>query len=393
MKNKTPKGNTDTRNRIAILSLCFVVLAYLAPSVAMNEILASFPNAAESTVMLMLSLPSITGIAGILLAPLLQKWLSYKTQSLLAMGLLLVAGALSLLFYTSLPMLVTGAALMGLSYGILATAYPLLIGLHFSDKLRAFMMGVATGVLQLGRLAFMLLGGFLADIRWQYVYIPVAFAAVAFVAVLIFLPDTRIASAEKTERVRLSLRKCGELLQLCLLGAAAAVLYFVTVTHISVHVEGNGLGTAATTGVANSVGLIAAIIMSILFSKAFRVTGKFTLAAGFGLLGLGLLCCGLFVTLPTLFLGLILANLAMGLISPYLMLRGGLCTEPGTEGKAMAILLSCINVGYFSSPYISGLFKGNTASIYLVFGIAAAIICIREIVFRKCIVRRTGVRG
>ncbi|MCL2694717.1 MAG: MFS transporter [Clostridiales bacterium] len=366
-------NKTDTRIRIAILSLCFIVVVYLVPAVAMNGILAAFPGVSENTVMLMLSLPNLTGLAGILIVPAVQKWLTYKAQSLLAMGLLLVSGTLSLALADSLPLLITMAGLLGFAYGVLATTYPLLVGLHFSGTARAFMMGVAAGVLQLGRLVIALLAGFLADIRWNYIYFTFVFVAAAFVIVLLLLPNARALPPVKTEKKRAPLWKNGELVRLCLLGLLFTVLYYLTVTHISLYVEGGGLGTAATTGMANGVGLVAGVAMSFLFSKLFRFTGKATLAVAFGLLGLGYLCCGFFVNLPALLVGLIFANLGMGLAAPYFMLRGGL-VAPGAEGPAMAVLLVFINFGYFCSPYISTLLSGGAPLAFLYFGLVAGVV-------------------
>jgi len=373
--NSKETTKKDTRIRIAILSLCFVTLVYLVPSVAMNGILDAFPGVSESTVMLLLSLPSLVGLIGILAVPALQKRLTYKAMGLLAMGLMLAAGTLSLLFASSLPLLIAGAAVMGLAYGVLATIYPLLVGLHFSGGTRAFMMGLAAGVLQLGRLVFMLLGGFLADIQWHYIYFTFAFVGVAFLALLFLLPGLRVAIPEKTQTKSEPLRKNRELIRLCLLGWIFTVIYYLTVTHISLYVEGGGLGTAATTGMANAVGLIAAVLMSLLFSKVLRVTKTATLTVAYALMGLGFALCGLLVNLPALLVGLVLANLAMGLAAPYFMLRGGLCAAPGTESRAMATLLVCINLGYFCSPYLSALLPLGVPALFLYFGIAAGVVC------------------
>ena len=46
-------------------ALCFVNLMYMIPSVAVSGMVAAFPGYNENTVMLLLTLPNLTGIIGI----------------------------------------------------------------------------------------------------------------------------------------------------------------------------------------------------------------------------------------------------------------------------------------------------------------------------------------
>ena len=87
--------------KMAIGAICFVNLLYMVPSVAVSGMVAYFTDYSENTVLLLLTLPNLTGIAGILAEPLLERWFSRRTLSLGALTVFWQGGYPATCFMTS----------------------------------------------------------------------------------------------------------------------------------------------------------------------------------------------------------------------------------------------------------------------------------------------------
>ena len=144
------------KTKFAIYSVCFVNLMYMLPAVAVSGMVAAFPQAGENTVLLVLTLPNLTSIPGLLAVPALERRFSQKQLTAAALAASFACGALSLVFHAVLPLLIALSALLGIAYGMTSTLFPLLVSGHFSGAERSQVMGVASGMLQLGRVAAVL---------------------------------------------------------------------------------------------------------------------------------------------------------------------------------------------------------------------------------------------
>ena len=154
-----------------IYATCFVTLLYIAPSVCISSMVASFGQARQAAVLSLLTLPSLTSIAGLFLAPVLAKRASLRALNLAALALLTATGLASFACAGSLEVLLALSAVMGVAYGLLNTLFPLLAAAYYQGDELGRVMGVASGMLQLGRVAAMLAGGALAGLGWRYVYL------------------------------------------------------------------------------------------------------------------------------------------------------------------------------------------------------------------------------
>ena len=368
------------RKKAAIFSICFVTLLYLAPSVAMADIVSAFPEAAENAVMLILTLPSLAGIFGIVTVPFLTGRFSLRSLSLLGLVLTLLGGAVSFFSTGSFGLLAASSVLTGIAYGILSTVFPLLVHEDFSGPEEDRVMGVASGFLHLGRFVTMLLGGYLADIRWNYVYLTFGFALIALLLVLLSPKKAaRPAPRRRPAFFEASLWKNRALWGLSLSGLAFTVLYYLNSTHASLYIEGYQLGTASTTGLLSAAACVIAGGISFLFSRIYHKTGKYTFALACVILCLGYLTAGVSVSLAGILAGLIGSSAAMGLFTPYLMLKNTSSASPEETPALAAIVLSFVNLGYFLSPSLTApmgrlLGNGAPASVFLACGLASLLL-------------------
>lgn len=340
------------KSKTAILSICFVTLIYLVISVSVAGLMESFPTVPESTVMLVLTLPALTSILGFVAVPVLLKRFCTKTVALAGLFLMLFGGIACLLFSTKLAVLIGAGVVMGIAYGILSTMYPLLVDAYFTGEERTFTMGIATGALQLGRLSATFVAGFLAESAWVRVYDTFLLVVVAIVLVALLLPKQAQQQQRTAQDMPDKKTDRGEIAKLCIVGALFAAVYFLTSTHVSLYIEGYGLGTPAVTGTVTAATSAVALV-SFFFSRIYRFTKEATLPVALGAMGLGFLLTGTVVSLWSMCVGLALAAFSMALFSPYVMLKTTGAAGTGKAPIVTAVVLTCINFGYFVSPYVT----------------------------------------
>lgn len=340
--------------QLSIYAVCFVNLLYLLPSVAVGGMTQAFQGYSESLVLLPLTLPNLTGIAGVLAVPLLRKKLGQKRVVLLALAALLASGLACLLVYTSLPALVVASGVQGAAYGMISASFPLLVSGFFAEPQRSRVMGIASGSLQLGRMAATLLAGLLAQAGWQHIYWCFLLALAPLVLCARCLPAALPAPSQGAGRPPRDWLDRPATAALALAAFCFANLYFLNSTHSSLYIEGYGLGTAAFTGALTAAASVVSCLCSACYGPLSQKLGRMVLPLVFLLMGAGYLAGAVWVSRAGAALEMLGAALAMSLFSPWLMLSFNRCGGGQGAATATAAVLAVQNVGYFASPYITG---------------------------------------
>ena len=420
MTNRTA---TFLRTELPIYSISFNSAIHFVLSVSMSGLVRAFPGTKESALMYLLTISTISGIAGGFLFSVLAGRFSKKNLSVAALAFGCACALLFLLFPTQLPLLFFAAAGQGIVSGFIATAFPLLVSAHVEEARRSKVIGIGSGVIQFGRLATLLLGGFLANIRWNRVYFVYMFMAAALLLTVFLLPqdtpakrsgadgvgddgadgvggdgadddgadgavvgdpggdghdyDAGDPGGEGAGLVGRLIRNKG-VWQLMAVSTIFGVAQFLSQSHVSLYIEGYGLGQPSTTGTLTAISCGLAGITGLFFASILRLTGKRTFIAAYLLLGAGFICAGSFVSLPSIFLGLAFCMAAMAIFIPYSLLCAGRVSDPETAPFVMAVMPACMNLGSFLSPAIinslSSVFgDGSPAAAYLVGGVYALV--------------------
>lgn len=352
-------------NRVAIYAICFINLVYLLPSVAMADMVDVFSPVPQATVMLTLSLPCLTSVLGSIALPAFQHRYSLKTVTLAALALAVFAGAVSVAFHGSFPVILAASAFQGLSYGVFVTVYPLLSAILFPKGDQPGVLAGSTAMIQAGRVAILFFGGLLASIRWYYAFYMILLCALAFLIVLFFLTDPGLTPKKEKKGSAsdlMQLIKSPAFLYLAVTASIFLILYYNVATYASLYIQENGLGNPSATGTASSIASGVAVFTSLLSAKVRKYTGRFTGGIAALVLGFGLLLPGIWVSLPAIGAGMIIASIGKSQQMPHLMGEISACGDESMRAVAMAFVQTGISLGYFLSPAISTFLGGIAGS-------------------------------
>lgn len=371
---------TETKAKLSIYAICFNMLIYLVLSVSIAGAVASFPDKNPTAVQYLITVPSLACIAGTFLVPLLGTRFSQKVLTVSAQAASIIGAAIYVFLPHNLTILYIASVIIGLSYGILATTFPVLVNIHIPPERRSAVTGIASGMVQFGRLASLMIAGFLGDIRWNFVYLTYFLVVVALCILVPCLPPDRPLpkSNSRATNYRQFFKSAG-FWELVLADFLFGILNFLIATHVSLYIEGYRLGTASTTGVLSSLSCGVAGLVACCFAPIYKRTGKNTLFLIFLCVGIGYVLMGSVITVPCVFIGVLLCNAAAAVFTPYILVRSGEVAAPELVPFAVSMAVASLNVGFFVSPSLSNwaaavLMDGSPAAVYLIGGIFSLIL-------------------
>ncbi|MGO1766600.1 MAG: MFS transporter, partial [Advenella sp.] len=137
---------------------------------------------------MVLTLPSLFVAMSAPLAGILADRYGRKKLLVGAIALYGIAGA-SGLIADSLPMLLTGRAILGIAIGGIITLNTALIGDYFTGAEREKYLGLQQAFVQLGGVVFVMSGGLLAELHWRMPFVIYGAALILIPAVIIFLTE------------------------------------------------------------------------------------------------------------------------------------------------------------------------------------------------------------
>lgn len=383
------------RIELPIYAVTFSQMSHFVLTVAMSGLLRAFPGTREGVLIFLLTITTLTGIAGGFIFSLLIRRFSAKNLLLGSLALGCVCAAIYLLFPTRLPLLFIAGGGQGLTCGFVATAFPVLVNTHVAEGERSRVLGFGSGMIQFGRLITLLLSGFLATIRWNYVYFSYAFMLAALIVTAYLLPQDspsgKVAEAGQGHGPGSRMRSAG-VWQVIGITLLYGIVQFPATTHVSLYIEGYGLGLASTTGMMTSISCALAGVSGFLFAPIYRLTGKRTFWMAFLAVGLGFICAGAVKSLPSIFIGLAFCMVASSVFMPCMLLYASKVSDPATAPVILAMIPALMNLGSFLSPvivnFLSGAFvDGSPAGAYLCAGVSSVIVAAVLLAVRKRILR------
>ena len=278
----------------------------------------------------------------------------YGRRNLLMIGLVFYALAgTSGLYVDSLGALLVGRAALGLSVACIMTAATTLIADLYSGPQRAKALGRQSAFMGAGGVAFLLLGGTLAEFGWRVPFSLYAASLGVLVLVWFFVPEpARPPRRQKGDpKIAWPVGLVLLIMTLVLISQMAFYLWPVQLPFFLAQRFELG-GAAAGLAIACASGTGAVVSMFYRQVRA-RLPELWIVALVYGLLGLANLLLTQATSYPMVLASMVVGGLGVGLIFPTASNWMTNVVPDGLRGRAVGLASTAIFSGHFLSPIVS----------------------------------------
>lgn len=334
---------------LAILSVALLtVMAGAAISPAISNIAKAFSSASPGLIKLVLTLPSLVVIPFALISGRLCDAFGKKTMLLTGLTLYLVGG-LGGGFAGTIEVLLGCRALLGLSVGLIMPISTAIVSDFFEGGEAMQMMGWISASNHFGGMAAQMISGIVATLSWRYAFGAYALSFVAIGMVLLYLPEpAREKGTIATTKMKLPI-----IVYIYAFAIFGLMVVFYTIpVNLSFFIEKNGIGNAASSGMAFAIMTGAAFLVGIYFHRIQGVLNFFSVVMAIAAMAAGSGILFLADGIISVFFGVASIGFGEGFLLPLIFHSVRTTVDSSQSVRAMAIVSSMMYLGQFFSPII-----------------------------------------
>lgn len=193
---------TRILEKMSLLGLSLLLISAFSISTALPPMLDYYsPSFSAAQVELLVSVPSFSVVAMLLLNSFIDKWLS--DRQLIMTGLLLLSSAgIFPFFVQAYPLVLLSRIAFGMGIGLINAKAIAIISQRYQGKERVQMLGIRGSMELIGGASCSLLVGQLLKIHWTFAFLIYGFGFVILIMYLLFVP-----TMEQVEKKQITKRK------------------------------------------------------------------------------------------------------------------------------------------------------------------------------------------
>ena len=352
---------------IAIILICVAPMAdtyVLIP--AMTDIGKALADASQTQLNLILTISSLFVIPSSLIAGKLveKNRLSKRNCLLIGFSLFTLGGATGGLIVNINYLLFTRAVL-GIGNGMVTAMVVTITADYFTEKEGATVMGLYSAIGGVLAIGLTVVSGYLVLINWRLAFSVYLVCALIIIYHALVLRKPKGAAVvdssaqNKETHAQAALEESGIKAPL---GRAVWVLIAITIMSqaigntlylsLSNFIEGEGLGDASSTGIANGVLTIAIVLVSLTFSFIYSKIGKQTALLVFIFMAAGFFLLSQSQSFAMALAASIIWGIGFGLSIPYVMQEAIVCPPKPMITFTGSLVNSCIFFSYVLSTFL-----------------------------------------
>lgn len=373
-------------------TLLFLMLAAMmflmggaAVAPALPLISEAFPDASDSLISLIITLPSLAiAVTGIFIGILADKIGKIKVL-LISMVVFTIAGT-SGYYLTSLYALLLGRFLLGVGIAGITCTVSSLIPCYYEGVTRARVLGYQAAAMGVGVLILEMSGGFLAGISWRIAFLIYLVGIFIFAGVLLTMREPALPPMDHPGGVSEEKFPLGSLLLGYGTLFCGGMLFFIMPVKFpyliadldAVRIFGEN--AALTSGLFLGVMGCAASVMGLIYGRIAWKYHRYTiLICSFVLFGIGYCCLGIASSFLLVTCAVICIGLANGMLMPTILTWIATITPKQFLGRANGGFSVSLNLGQFASslaivPVIA--LTSTYSNLFIVFGCAGFVVAV-----------------
>ena len=271
------KGSENMREfmkKVALLLICLpssMMVALLTSSLI--YIYQDYASYSESIVTMILTIPNLTVMIGLILAPILVKKFPIKYLILAGLVIFTVASVLPA-WCENFYLLLFFRALSGVGCGLILPLQGTFLA-TYPEKERAMLMGLSATVGCIVAATVVAVSGIIAAINWRYVFYLYLINVIALILAVLFIPkDIDLPEQTQTESTSVQAANAPKLSDY---GNVLFLYYFLLVgsylfisvlsAELAPYLENVKMGGAAESGLLMSVSMMGSVVAGLILEK------------------------------------------------------------------------------------------------------------------------------
>ncbi|WP_303867487.1 MFS transporter [Acetobacterium wieringae] len=339
--------------KLAILSVASLLMISMTASAILADIKEYYPNAAETMIQLVLTLPALMGLIFAFAAGPLSMRISKKTLVIFSLTCGLSGGLMGLILGPlAIEYLWLSSVVIGVAQGINATMTLALITVYFSGEESGTMMGLQSAFLNGGSMVLLFTSGLLANIKWNTAYLVYLVFLPILLIVIKYLPHDQPLSSTHPKAANRSEKLSSAVYFISLIIFLFGSCFFVFQTNIALLVVSKGYGDATLSGIINALVSVAGMITGFRYSHIIRRLKTMTITVGIAVVGLGMGLIFFLGSLASICVAALFIGFGIGVVMPTGIYLAANAVKKEIQSTAIALVTAAVNLGMFVSPLI-----------------------------------------
>ena len=382
--------------KVALLSMCPIGMVTALLTSSMVYLYQAYPTFSEATVTLVLTIPNLTVIAGLVLAPILVK--KFPIKYLIVFGMILfTAGSALCAWVENFYLMLFLRALSGVGSGLVVPLQNTFIA-SYPEEERATMLGFNSvmGAVIVAPLA--VLSGIIANINWRYVFLLYLVNLIVIIMLVIFLPKHIEQTAQNAQnraeqKTKTKLSDYSKVLFYYYFMLAGCYLFVTSLSaQLAPYLESLALGGATESGMLVGLSMGGMLVAGIFFKNYVSFLKKMAVPVLFAGCAAGML---LFSLAPNIIV-VAVAQLLIGVCSPVITMLVNFELSRALPLELFPVVSAGINFFVFVLQFLAPMlllavlgFTGDSFRIvFMIYAIIQAVMLVLSIVLPKVLLNR-----
>ena len=323
------------------------------------------------------SIAALASVAvGIAIGFIAGRKVSYRALVFFA-GICVLVGGLVPFLVNNYALLLVLRAIFGMGFGGMMSLQNTFAALTLSPEKQATALGIGIFVGYGTNCVLQLIGGFLADISWHYVFLNHLLLIIPFVIILVCCPKIPMIPSQKEDEKKEKTKFPPAVIIMCILMALVGLLISPLLIGCS-FLSANITLSATVAGIVAVCFSLGCMVGGLLYPTLYKKLGRFCFTCFLVIAMIGVGGCALARSIPLLCILIFLGGMGFSTTQAGAMMVTGMTTQKSQVAFASAIVMACFNLGMFlCSPFQAwiGALTGDSLYIPLFIGAGVYLIC------------------
>ena len=283
------KGNMKQNKKIAItiFLISIMQMSAMAMSSALSAISATFQNAGDTMVQMVMTLPALFMCISSIISGKLSEYIPKKWLITCSAILIMASGTGGLLLHGNIIILLVWAAVLGTGVGLYMPINSGLMAIYFTGHDREVISGQQVTSATIGGVCLSMIAGFLCETGWPHAYIIYYAIIPGFICAMLSLPKESIqmirAENHTSEKKHHDSIKWGSWVYIIVMFLFIS-MYNIIPSNLSMYITEKNLGDSSAAGIATALFLLGGAVAGILYGYIGRYLKDMIITLSFALI-------------------------------------------------------------------------------------------------------------